>query len=290
MASKVKIADFVASTARYAKKSAAAADGNKDGKLSKTEAKALPKDLQDDYSRQAKTRSVTTASFATDQAAYVALASRQADKNHDGSLTDVEAAALPTALRENFANYAAKGTGSTGGSFVGKGKGKSDTLGGLPFNALPLAPAIRKLVAAASTDAGGAVTFGAAFQGKPADVARMLADPELNKTFFNDLLFHATGSNYQQNYPAYYGPDGLTISTPTSANAIADWVSSTTSPDGSASKLSNDVKALVAAINDPGTKLVKLSWTNHDDASFDGVFAVNASTGQIRAAGWMNEP
>ena len=57
MAPKVKIADFVASTARYSKKSALAADKNKDGRLTKTEAKSRPKDLRDDYARQAKTKS-----------------------------------------------------------------------------------------------------------------------------------------------------------------------------------------------------------------------------------------
>src|SRR4051812_23791814 len=107
MAPKVKVAEFIASSARYAKKAAAAADKNADKKLSKTEAKALPKDLRDDYARMAKKKpNVTVASFARDQAAYVAVAAKKADKNKDGIISGPEAkGALPADLRDNYANY-----------------------------------------------------------------------------------------------------------------------------------------------------------------------------------------
>ena len=56
MAPKVKVGDFVASSARYAKKAALAADKDGNQKLSIGETKSLPKDLRDDYARMAKKR------------------------------------------------------------------------------------------------------------------------------------------------------------------------------------------------------------------------------------------
>src|SRR5437868_4687910 len=93
---RVKIKDFVASTKRYARKSARAADKDKSGRITRGESKALPKDLRDDFARQAgKKGYVGTEKFAADQAAYVEAMARHADADHDGVLDAKEIATLP---------------------------------------------------------------------------------------------------------------------------------------------------------------------------------------------------
>ena len=292
MAPKVKINEFVASTARYAKKAALAADKNKDGKVSKAEAKSLPVDLRDEYGRQARKKSsITPASFASDQAAYVAAGARKADKNKDGILTAVEAKSLASALQNDYQNYAAGlegGSGVTAGDFVGKGRGTSDPLGGKPFTKLPVSASIQTTVDALSTDSGGSPTFAAAWKGKPADLTAPLADPQAHKEFFNDLLFHGTGTRYQKDYPDYYNADGLTVTPMTAAQALADLKSGF--PDGDTAKTSAEAKALVDAMKEPGARFFSLGWTNNDDASFSGIVAINQTSGQIKAAGYYNEP
>lgn len=294
MASKVKIAQFVASTARYAKKAALAADKNENGKLSKTEAQSLPKDLRDDYARQAKTKNVTTTSFAADQAAYVAAASRRADKNKDGVLTATEARSLPAAVKNNYQNYAASLDSTPGvapGGFVGKGAGKIQLLGGKPFSNLPLSASIGQLVAQLATDSGNSTVYAAAFKGKPSDLAAALAAPQSNKQFFNDLLFRATGTTYDLDRPDYYTPQGLTV-TPLSASqaraGLISQLSGTTSPNHGS--VTADTKVLIEAMKGPGVKFFELSWNNGDETSFDATVAINPATGQIKATGWFSEP
>lgn len=295
MAPRVKINDFVASTARYAKKAAISADKNKNGKVSTGEAKSLPKDLRDDYARQAKLKStITPGGFARDQAAYVAAGARKADKNKDGVLTATEAKSLSSELKANYENYAASlgaGPGATAGDFVGKGRGKSETLGGKPFAKLPLSAGIQQLLTKLRADSDNPTAYAAAFKGKPADLAAALANPQANKAFFNDLLFRATGTTYDLDYPDYYTPPRLSVSGLAAAGALADLTSGfqqNSSP--TSGNVPAEAKALVEAMKEPGTKFFKLNWNNQDDASFDAVVAINPATGQIKAAGYYSEP
>jgi len=49
--------------------------------------------------------------------------------------------------------------------------------------------------------------------------------PQANKAFFNHLLFEATGTPYERDYPQYYTPAGLeTFSPTTRAAAVSDLV------------------------------------------------------------------
>src|SRR4051812_16799539 len=134
MAPKVKVSELVSSTARYARKSADAADKNKNKKLTATEAASLPRDLRDDFKRQAKkSAAITPASFARDQAAYVAASAKKADKNKDGYLSVTEEKSMPTDLKDNLASYKAAHSGpatGTGGKspFIGAGRGTAKTL------------------------------------------------------------------------------------------------------------------------------------------------------------------
>ena len=199
---------------------------------------------------------------------------------------------MPKALQDNYANYlaAASQPASGTGAFVGKGAGKSDPLGGLAATRLPLSTPATKLLAALSADSAGVPAFAAAWKMKPADLAQMLANPEAHKEFFNDALFHGTGTDYETSYPTYYNADGLTISNLTKAGAVSQLMDNFNSADGNPAAVKKDINAALAAINEPGTKLLNLSWTNNDDASFNGVFAFNATTGQIKAVGSYIEP
>ncbi len=291
----VKISDFVASTARYAKKAALAADKGKDGKLSKADAKNLPVDLRDDYARQARLKStITPAGFARDQAAYVAAAAKRADKDKDGVLSATEASHLPASVKNNYKNFAATlGTSPapSASDFIGSGAGKKQTLGGKSFVNLPLSAGIQQKLEKLQTDSDESSTYGAVFKGKPADVAAALANPEANKQFFNDLLFRATGTAYDLNYPQYYVASELSIAPFTAAQALDDLVGDFSgSSTVNSAQVPADVAALVDAMKAPGTKFFKLNWNNQDDASFSATVAINPATGEIRAVGTFNEP
>ena len=291
----VKISDFVASTARYAKKAALAANTTKDGKLSKTDAKNLPSDLRDDYARQAKLKAtITPESFARDQAAYVAAAAKKADKNKDGVLSATEAQALPASLKNNYKNFAASVANPpvpAVGGFIGSGAGKNQTLGGKAFANLPLSAGVNQLLQKLRTDSDSATAYGAAFKGKPADVAAFLVNPDAHKQFFNDLLFRATGTTYDKDYPQYYVADQLTIAPFTAAQALSDLTSDFS---GSSTATSGQVPADTAALMDvmkaPGTKYFKLNWNNADDASFSATVVINPASGEIKVVGSYNEP
>ena len=291
----VKIADFVASTARYAKKAALAADKTKDGKLSKADAKNLPADLRDDYARQAKLKStITPEGFARDQAAYVAAAAKRADKNKDGVLSATEASSLPVSVKNNYKNFAAtlgNGPAPTVGGFIGTGAGKNQTLGGKTFSNLPLSDSTKQLLQKLNTDSDNAAGYGAAFKGKPADLAAALADPQAHKQFFNDLLFRATGTTYDLDYPQYYAADQVNISSFTAAQALADFTSDFSgSSTATSAQVPADTAALVDTMKGPGTKFFKLNWNNGDDASFSATVAINAASGLIKVVGTFNEP
>ena len=290
MVSRVKIKDLVSSTARYAKKAATAADQNKNKKLTATEARALPADLKDDYKRQAKKKPVVTpASFAADQAAYVAASAKKADKNKDGYLSELEEKSLPKDLKDNLANYKLhSGTPTTVTSpFVGSGSGTSLTIGAVRATSLPLSSAVNTLLGTLGTQ-GGSSTYGAAFKLTPAALQDALAHPELHPDFMNQLLFAATGTSYNHDYPDYYGPDGLSVSNTTAtagATEMADDLRQ--SPD---TGIASTTRGLADLMNQPGVQFKRLSWTNNDDAAFTGLMAFNPATGQVASFGWFNEP
>ena len=273
MASGIKVKSLIASTAGYAKKSATAADKNKNGRLTRAEAKALPKDLQDDFKRQAKGKvSVKVADFAKDQTAYVARSANKADKNKDGLLSASEQAKMPKDLADNLKSFAA-----------------GSTKGGLNMGGVFLKPAaVPQGLSRAASDAS--LSYSAAFKGSPADVAAMAADPQGNKEFFNQLLFAATGTSYLKDYPEYYGPDGLGVSTTTANAAATEMVDDRIEPGTDRADFTAKMKAVTAELSGPNVKLFRALWTNNDDAAFQGVLALDTKSGAIRAAGWYNEP
>ena len=290
MAPKVKISSLVSSTSRYARKAAADADKNQNKKLTATEAKALPKDLRDDYRRQAKTKSaITPESFAKDQAAYVAARAKTADKNHDGYLTETEQATLPATLQDNLASYKAHLTGGTTGTiaspFVVPGAGVPASIGGKNLSRLAVSPIAESLIAKMSNDGAGSQLFSAAWKMKPADMAIAMDTPE----FMNELLFESTGTSYLRDYPQYYGVAGLTQAS-TTAEAQATELAAELKPGGDTGQLLRSTKSLTGLMKEPGVEFRRLSWTNNDDASFTGVMAFNTKTGLITSFGWLNEP
>lgn len=278
MATRVKINDLVASTSRYTKRAAARADKNKSKRLTRAEAKTLPKDLRDDFNRQlGKKTSISTEKFAADQVAYTAAAARRADQNHDGVLSATEQRSLPATLKDNVASYAA-------------GAAASPAKPGVTATSAPAA--LRAPMQQLTTSSGGVLSNAAAFKG---DVAKLLADPQANKTQLNRMLFDATNPVYLNDYPDYYGPDRLEVAATTAAQArkelaVAFSVDLTPQDVARRTAIERDARKVVDALAEPGVKLLKLLWTNQDDASFEAVFAINAKTGTLRSAGWWNEP
>lgn len=291
MAPKVKISSLVASTSRYAKKAATDADKNRNKRLSATESKSLPKDLRDDYRRQAKTKSsISPESFAKDQAAYVAAKAKKADKNHDGYLSVSEEAGLPATLRDNLENYKAHlgsggSTGTINSPFVVPSAGVPATIGGKNVSKLAVSPIAESLVNQLSNDGAGSQLFSAAWKMKPADMAAAMANPD----FMNELLFESTGTSYQRDYPQYYDAARLSISNTTAA-AQATELADELKPTTDTGQISRGISSLVDLMKEPGVQFKRLSWSNQDDAAFTGVMAFNPKTGLITSIGWMNEP
>jgi len=85
------------------------ADGNT--YLTKTEGKALPKDLRDNFANHRVlgngNATVTANKFVQKSGDYVAVQAQKADANGDGYLTTAEAKKLPKDVRDNFANFLA---------------------------------------------------------------------------------------------------------------------------------------------------------------------------------------
>ncbi|MDX2013312.1 MAG: hypothetical protein SFW67_24160 [Myxococcaceae bacterium] len=107
--SNVKVADFIRSSASYVR--ANVAQANKDGNsfLTKTEAKALARDLKDNFENHRAgaqaNGSVTASKFVSRFTDYVAVMAKRADVNGDGFLSRAEARRLPVDLQDNFKNY-----------------------------------------------------------------------------------------------------------------------------------------------------------------------------------------
>ena len=100
---------FVKSIRSYATSSVKSANIDSNPYLTKTEARALPKDLRDNYETHRVlgngNAAVTAKKFVEKFTGYVAVQAERADKNHDGYLTTAEAKSLPKDVRDNFANY-----------------------------------------------------------------------------------------------------------------------------------------------------------------------------------------
>jgi hypothetical protein len=232
----------------------------------------------------------------------VASSAHRADKNKDGILSAAEAKTLPKDVRDNEAAYRASLGGSSGGSttttdgITGKGRGKSEVNDGITLSRLPVTANAKALIQSLSQTSEGIPGFVAAWKGDPADLADIAAHPEQHKEFLNQLLFHGTGTSYRENYPDYYGKDGLELSSPTAAKATADlaqgFKDGVGHPDtATAASINKDAASLVKALGaGAGTKLLNLTWTNHDDASFTAMLAIDAKSGSLRAAGYYNEP
>jgi hypothetical protein len=102
----VKTADFISSSAAYVRATAKKANADKNAYLTKTEAKALPKDLQDNYEHhrvggQANAR-VTVSKFEQKYTDYVAVYASRADRNADGYISPSEVKNLPRDLQDNY--------------------------------------------------------------------------------------------------------------------------------------------------------------------------------------------
>ncbi len=292
MAPRIKITEFVASTARYSRKAATRADKNKNSRLTAAEAKALPADLQDDYKRQAKKKpAMSPAAFAKAQTAYAAASARHADKNHDGYLSASEQRALPRALRDNLANFNTASTdrvpGGAASPFLGAGRGANQKLGGVKASKLPVSTAVARLMKKLEAQAGSTV-FSAGWKFAPAELANALAHPDKHPDFLNHLLFESTGTSYQRDYPDYYDAARLSESRTSPAAAakeIADDLR-----QGNDAGILGTTRGLVALMNAPGVQFTRLFWTNDDDAAFMGLMAFNTRTGEVASFGWVNEP
>lgn len=107
---KVNIAELVAASKVYANSQLKKADLNKNQLLSRTEAKKLAADLQDNFDAsqfKLPSGSVKAADVAKEFVVMMEAWAKASDKNGDGYLSTTEAKALPKTLRDNYANYLA---------------------------------------------------------------------------------------------------------------------------------------------------------------------------------------
>ena len=105
---KVSITELVAASKIYANSQIKKADLNKNQLLTKTEAKKLAADLQDNFDAsqfKLPSGSVKVADVAKEFVVMMEAWARASDKNGDGYLSKTEAKALPKNLRDNYANY-----------------------------------------------------------------------------------------------------------------------------------------------------------------------------------------
>lgn len=104
----IHIPRFVAASARYVKDAVAQANSDGNPYLTKTEARALPKDLQDNFeSYRAGTLNgvVTAGQFVRDYAKYVQVESKRADLDGNDVLDLRELRLLPKDLQDNAARF-----------------------------------------------------------------------------------------------------------------------------------------------------------------------------------------
>lgn len=111
----IKVSDFIKASRTYVQKNVK--EANRDGNpyLTKAEAKALPRDLRDNFEAhrvlgQDNAR-VSVKKFEQNFVAYVAVNARKADKDGDGILHATDMGKLPRDLRDNFGNFVEATTG-----------------------------------------------------------------------------------------------------------------------------------------------------------------------------------
>lgn len=102
------IQELVTSSKRYVDGQVKAANTNRNGYLTPTEAKKLSPDLQDNFAAsQFKTSwgSVKPADVSREFVVMMEAWANAADKNGDGRLSRTEAKSMPKSLQDNFNNY-----------------------------------------------------------------------------------------------------------------------------------------------------------------------------------------
>lgn len=105
---KVAITELVAASKVYVDSQLKKADVNKNKVLTRTEAKKLAADLQDNFDAsqfKLPNGSVKVADVAKEFVVMMEAWAKASDKNGDGYLSTTEAKALPKTLRDNVINY-----------------------------------------------------------------------------------------------------------------------------------------------------------------------------------------
>lgn len=105
---KVSINELVTASKKYVDDQLKKADVNKNKLLTRTEAKKLAADLQDNFDAsqfKLPSGSVKVADVAKEFVVMMEAWARASDKNGDGYLSKTEAKALPKTLRDNYVNY-----------------------------------------------------------------------------------------------------------------------------------------------------------------------------------------
>src|SRR5687768_599290 len=108
---KIKIETFVAASRAYLEKNLGKVNtiGSKET-IRASEAKNLPKDLQDNYARFSDGgKAVKKSALITGYMKETTAALKKADGNKDGYLTLTEGKKLPAHVRDNFLNFAYAG-------------------------------------------------------------------------------------------------------------------------------------------------------------------------------------
>lgn len=121
---KVNISELVNASKKYVNDQLKKADVDKNKVLTKTEAKKLAKDLQDNFDAsqfKLPNGSVKAADVAKEFVVMMEAWAKASDKNGDGYLSTTEAKALPKTLRDNYVNWsAAQESTLAGGKYVSR--------------------------------------------------------------------------------------------------------------------------------------------------------------------------
>lgn len=105
MSASVNVSDFVSRSARYVRAATAAANADGNRYLTTQEAKALPKDLKDNFELIRASGPLTTSKFISLYQRNVSIWAGYVDANKDGALSPVEQRKLPGYIKDNVANY-----------------------------------------------------------------------------------------------------------------------------------------------------------------------------------------
>lgn len=104
----LRTSSLISRSAGYIKANVNKANADGNTYLTKAEAKALPKDLKDNFENHRlgaqENGSVVAKKFIERYTDYLALNVKKADKNHDGWVTSLEVKNLPKDLQDNFWN------------------------------------------------------------------------------------------------------------------------------------------------------------------------------------------